>query len=112
MEIARRDEDGIAILSLQGRLNQASADALHTAAMQAVQFGCRGLVIEMKGVDFIASVGIRALIRPSQAINLNGGKLAVADLNPQIRDFFKLTGLDQMFTVYDTADEACNALRG
>lgn len=112
MDITRRDEDGIAILSLHGRLNQASADALHAAAMEAIEAGCRSLVVEMKGVDFIASVGIRALIRPSQAISLNGGKLAVADLTPQIRDFFQLTGLDQMFTVYDSVAEACAALRG
>lgn len=111
MEITRRDEGGVAVLSLHGRLNQASADALHAAAMEVIEGGCRALVIEMKGVDFIASVGIRALIRPSQAISLDGGKLAVADLNPQIRDFFKITGLDQMFTVYDTAAEACAALR-
>jgi anti-sigma B factor antagonist len=110
MEITRRDEDGVAVLSLHGRLNQASADSLHAAAMEAIEGGCRGLVVEMKGVDFIASVGIRALIRPSQAISLKGGKLAVADLKPEIRDFFKLTGLDQMFTVHDTAEEAVAAL--
>jgi len=112
MEITRRDEDGgIAVLSLHGRLNQASADSLHAAAMEAVAGGCRGLVVEMAGVDFIASVGIRALIRPSQAISMNGGKLAVANLKPEIRDFFALTGLNQMFAVYDTAAEAVAALK-
>ena len=112
MEITRRDENGITVLSLHGRLNQASSDSLHAAAMEAINEGCRGLVVEMTGVDFIASVGIRALIRPSQAISMNGGKLAVADLKPEIRDFFTLTGLDQMFTVYGTAEEAAAALRG
>lgn len=112
MEITRRNEDGgIAVLSLHGRLNQASADSLHAAAMEAVTDGCHGLVVEMTGVDFIASVGIRALIRPSQALSMNGGKLAVADLKPEIRDFFALTGLNQMFAVYDTAAEAVASLK-
>jgi anti-anti-sigma factor len=57
-------------------------------------------------VDFIASVGIRSLIRPSQALSMRGGKLAVANLNPQIDEFFKLTGLDQMFRVFGTVEEA------
>jgi anti-anti-sigma factor len=67
---------------------------------------CKALIVDMGGVDFIASVGIRSLIRPSQALAMRGGKLAVANLNPQISEFFSLTGLDQMFRVYETVADA------
>ena len=107
MDITRTDRDGIAVLALAGRLNQASADTLHAAAMEiAGDDDCKALIIDMGGVDFIASVGIRSLIRPSQALSMRGGKLAVANLNPQIDEFFKLTGLDQMFRVFGTVEEA------
>ena len=107
MDITRNDRGGIAVLVLKGRLNQGSADALHAAAMEiAGDQDCKALVVDMGGVDFIASVGIRSLIRPSQALSMRGGKLAVANLNPQIDEFFRLTGLDQMFRVYTTVDEA------
>ncbi len=110
MEISRRDDHSLTVLSLRGRLDHASADALQTAATQAIDEGCRTLIIEMTGVDFIASVGIRALIRPSQAIAKLGGKLAVTDLKPQMREFFKLTGLDQMFVVFDSVEQVRAAL--
>ena len=111
MEIVRRSENGIPILVLTGRLNQASADALHAAAMEvAGDETSKALVVDMGGVDFIASVGIRSLIRPSQALSMRGGKLAVANLSPQISDFFKLTGLDQMFRVYETVADATDAV--
>jgi anti-sigma B factor antagonist len=111
MEIVRRSENGIPILVLTGRLNQASADALHAAAMEvAGDETSKALVVDMGGVDFIASVGIRSLIRPSQALSMRGGKLAVANLSPQISDFFKLTGLDQMFRVYETVADATAAV--
>ena len=107
MEIARRSENGIPVLVLYGRLNQASADTLHAAAMEiAGEDDSKALIVDMGGVDFIASVGIRSLIRPSQALSMRGGKLAVANLNPQISDFFKLTGLDQMFRVYESVADA------
>ncbi len=111
MEIVHQTQDGVNVLALQGRLDQASADALHAAAMElAGNEDCKGLIIDMGGVDFIASVGIRALIRPSQAISLRGGKMAVANLRPQLDDFFRLTGLDQMFRVYRTVAEAAEGL--
>ena len=111
MEIVRRSENGIPILVLTGRLNQASADALHAAAMEvAGDETSKALVVDMGGVDFIASVGIRSLIRPSQALSMRGGKLAVANLSPQISDFFKLTGLDQRFRVYATVADATAAV--
>jgi anti-anti-sigma regulatory factor len=50
------------------------------------------------------------LIRPSQALSMRGGKLAVANLNPQIDEFFRLTGLDQMFRVFGTVDEAIDGI--
>ncbi len=107
MKIIRKDRGGAVILALEGKLNQASADALHSAAMEiAGDPDCKTLVIDMGGVDFIASVGIRALIRPSQSMSMRGGKLAVANLNPQIDEFFRLTGLDQMFRVFSTVEEA------
>ncbi len=107
MKIIRKDRGGAVVLALEGKLNQASADALHSAAMEiAGDPDCKALVIDMGGVDFIASVGIRALIRPSQSMSMRGGKLAVANLNPQIDEFFRLTGLDQMFRVFSTVEEA------
>jgi anti-anti-sigma factor len=107
MEITRRSESGIPVLSLQGRLNQGSADALHAAAMEiAGDEQHKSLIVDMGGVDFIASVGIRSLIRPSQALAMRGGKLAVANLSPQISEFFSVTGLDQMFRVYETVADA------
>lgn len=107
MKITRSDRGGAVVLALEGKLNQASADTLHAAAMEvAADSDCKTLVIDMGGVDFIASVGIRALIRPSQSMAMRGGKLAVANLNPQIDEFFRLTGLDQMFRVFATVDEA------
>jgi anti-anti-sigma factor len=106
MEISTRYEGATPVLVLSGRLNQATADALHSAAMEAVDQAEKGLIIDMGGVDFIASVGIRALIRPSQSLAMKGGKLAIANLSPKMSEFFSLTGLDQTFSVFETVADA------
>ena len=56
MEIVRRSENGIPILVLTGRLNQASADALHAAAMEIAGGDTdRALIIDMGQPLFISS---------------------------------------------------------
>ena len=106
MDISTRYEGDIPVLVLSGRLNQGTADALHSAAMEAGEQAEKGLIVDMGGVDFIASVGIRALIRPSQSLAMKGGKLAIANLSPKMSEFFSLTGLDQTFSVFETVADA------
>ena len=106
MDVSTRYEGGVPVLVLSGRLNQGTADALHSAAMEAVEQADKGLIVDMGGVDFIASVGIRALIRPAQSLSMKGGKLAIANLSPKLSEFFSLTGLDQTFSVYETVADA------
>lgn len=110
MEISTRHEGGIPVLVLSGRLNQATADALHSAAMEAADEAEKALIVDMGAVDFIASVGIRALIRPSQSLAMKGGKLAIANLTPKMSEFFSLTGLDQTFSVFETVADAAAGL--
>ena len=112
MKVIRQDHGEIVVLAIKGRLDQSSADSLHISAMEALEEGKMGLIINMEGVDFIASVGIRALIRPAQSISLRGGKLVVANLKPELREFFALTGLDQMFTIHEDVEAAQAALGG
>lgn len=106
MNITERTQDGVLILSLEGRLDQPGSDALREHSMARIAEGHRKIVIDFGGISFLASMGIRAIIAPSQELSRQGGRLVVANLGPSVKQIFDLTGLDNVFSCFDTVEAA------
>lgn len=94
------------VLSLEGRLDHAGAEEFRKTAEAAVAGGQRSVVVDFQGVDFLASMGIRALLVPSQRVAQAGGRFALAGLGRSVRSVFELSGLDKVFQSYPTVAEA------
>ena len=75
-------------------------------ALRRINEGARSILVDFGGTTFIASMGIGALIVPTQEVSRNGGRLAIIGLSPQLRQLFEVTGLFEVFQVYSTAAEA------
>ncbi len=64
MDITVSQEQGrvpVTVFSLKGRLDSASYEQLQTRAKEAYDAGARNLVIDLSGVDYMSSAGLRAL---------------------------------------------------
>ena len=51
------------MLALRGELDIAMTDTLDRAARDALDAGCRHLVIDLRALEFVDSCGLRALLR-------------------------------------------------
>jgi anti-anti-sigma factor len=67
------------------------------------------MLVDFNETTFVASMGIRALIVPSQAIRQEGGKFAVTGLSAELKKLFDMSGLHQLFKVYPTVADAAAA---
>jgi anti-anti-sigma factor len=106
MEITERHEGPILVLSLQGRLDHSGAEIFQKKAVGHIEAGARSIVVDFGGTTFVASMGIRALIIPTQDMSRAGGRIALVGLSPQVRQLFEVTGLLSVFKVYPTLAEA------
>ena len=57
--------------------------------------GVRQLVLDFGGVTFMDSSGIGVILGRYRALSLRGGKVAVKNMNPQVKKVFLLSGMDQ-----------------
>ncbi len=110
MKIEERRDGPVVILSIEGRLDHAGAEIFDARVSQLIAAGERTLVIDFHGVDFVASMGIRALIRPYQALAPQGGKIVVANLSESVRHVFRLAGIDQAIPIHDSVEAAVAAV--
>jgi anti-anti-sigma factor len=112
MELTASSKDGSAIVAPSGRIDHASADAF-AAALQPHVERCKAgeppLVIDMSGVDYISSVGLRVLMVAAKQAEAQAGRIAIAGLTPMVREVFEISRFDMVFRIFDNVEQALAA---
>lgn len=104
MQVTDRRDGALTILSLDGRLDHAGAQIFQQKALELIADGARFLVVDCGGTSFVASMGIRALLVPTQEVSKLGGQLVLIGLNADLRRLFEVSGMNQMFQVHDSLE--------
>jgi anti-anti-sigma factor len=68
------------------------------------------IVIDMVGVDFIASIGIRQLVLAAKAVARGAGKLVLLAPTPLVTEVLVTSGLLDLLPIVRSEDEARSAL--
>ncbi|MEW1648591.1 STAS domain-containing protein [Streptomyces sp. NPDC091219] len=102
--------DGIRVITLTGEIDAETAPALHQALNAQAAPGPR-VVLDMRGVTFLDSSGINALINAYHALTTAGGWLRLAGTTDPVMFVIKLVGLDTALTCHTTLREALTAYR-
>lgn len=68
------------------------------------------LLLNFRNVEHLSSAALGMLINLDKEVKLAGGKLALSDIKPQIYEVFKITRLNKMFDIHDSAAQAVKQL--
>src|SRR5689334_16214369 len=83
-----RDKDGeVAVFRLSGRFDSNAAGPAEVELGAAVT-GAPRLVIDMSGLDYISSAGLRVVLVLARKVQQAAGKLALFGLQPAVRQVF------------------------
>jgi anti-sigma B factor antagonist len=105
--IAHRD--GVAVISIGGEIDLSTAPAFEAAIAGALDDDPPVLVIELSGVRFMASVGLRILADAHERVS-KSAQVAIVANNPATSRPIELTGLDKIISLYPTLDDALTAV--
>jgi anti-sigma B factor antagonist len=97
---SRRDGDTL-VLSLRGELDLTSAPAFDRELEQVAANGPTRLVIDLSGLDFMDSTGLRALLQARERAMANRHELALRRGPRQVQRVLELTKTDEVFTFED-----------
>ena len=109
MDVNLSEEQGVTVLSLDGNFDTASAEANESEIMDAVGDGGGRFLVDFSGVPYIASSGLRILLKMAQAVRVGGGDLKLCALNDTVREVFQISGFDKILNVVGSRDEALGA---
>ncbi len=87
-------------LTLSGQIDLCSADEVAAlGALGLTERGVRTLVVRMKGVTFIDSTGIGALVRIRNIALEFDKRLVLSEPSERVLRILEITGLDTVFTI-------------
>ena len=111
LAVHESDVEGVRLLEVFGELDLATAPRLCARLDTARSERVRRLVVDLTGVDFCDSTGLRALMGASTELRHAGGRLAVA-LLPQgaVARLFDVAGIRESLPTFDTQGEALASL--
>lgn len=94
------------VLHVAGRLDLVSSNTLKDSVRQRLQQKRTRLVLEMRGLDFINSSGLGALVSIFKDVRLVNGRLILAELAPYVQEIFEITQLTNVFEICKTESDA------
>jgi len=106
MGFTKVQNDGVAILKVEGQLIVGNRAELKSLVQEGLDRGERKFVIDCTQTGYIDSSGLGALVSLSKKVREQGGELRIAGLNEDLRALFELTKLDTLFHISPTAAEA------
>jgi anti-sigma B factor antagonist len=94
-----------AVFALAGRLNMASADRLRGEVAAAITRGEKRIAVDMSEIEFLDSTGLGAIISAFKSVREAGGDVRLVAPSWQAMLVIRLTNMDRVFTIYDSAEE-------
>ena len=112
MDATTRQLGNVLVVALQGRIDQATAEQLRLALESHLSCCIAGapLILDFSGISYISSVGLRVLMLAARQVTAQQGQMAIAGLQPVVREIFQISRFDMVFKIYDSVAAAAAAL--
>ena len=113
MEIEmNRQDDGVIVVRLIGRLDSLGADRIGARFTAAVASSAQCVAIDLSGLSFLASLGIRLFIASGRALGQRGGRMVIFGASELVAAVLDHVGIDQMIPIVGSEKEALDRLAG
>jgi anti-anti-sigma factor len=106
LQVSEERVDGALLLVLTGRLGAAGAVVFGAAVAKAVGRGDVRLVVDLGGVDYVSSAGLRAVATAEDRCTRVRGALSVCRLTEPVRIALDLGGLLSQLSIEPTREAA------
>ncbi len=92
-------------LLLEGRLDSQTAAELDAAVDRALAPGVERLVLDLAGLTYISSMGLRSLFLAQKAMAARRGELLLLHPQPAVQKVFDIVGAVDVLSVFADTEE-------
>ena len=104
--------DGVLVLKVSGKIHTEASEELLKKLNTLIDQGEWHLLLDLSGVDYINSSGLRVLLTVAKKLNGLSGKMVLATVTELIQQILRVSGCASVIGVYSSKEEALKALTG
>ncbi|NLX96795.1 MAG: STAS domain-containing protein [Rhodopirellula sp.] len=102
MEIQSRVGDDYTTFDIRGRLDAVSASQAEAALNDAIEAGASRLVVNLAGLEYVSSAGLRVVLATAKRLSRRDGKMVLCELQSGVREVFSMSGLLSILSVAES----------
>lgn len=101
-----RHENGVTVVAVSGSVDALTAAEMAGVIVSQIAEGRVNLVMDLTGLEFMSSAGLRTLLGAVKETRSNGGDLRIASSNPGIDKVLKMSGFNTIAKVFTNSGDA------
>ncbi len=109
MQISTEDIKQAVAIAVAGRVDSSTAPELENALKKLVETNRTQIVLDLKGVEYMSSAGLRAMVSTLKAVKRVNGDLRLASPSPRVEEVLRLAGLTSIFSIYANRELAADS---
>ncbi len=109
LSLKSRTQGPFQVIEVGGEVDVYTAPKLRETIVTAVDAGHNRLIVDVEKVDFLDSTGLGVLVGSLKRVRSDGGSLDIVCTHERILKIFDITGLDKVFGLHSSVDEAIAA---
>lgn len=106
LNVSTRQQDNHVVVSPTGEIDLHTAPQLQTELADQMRSGASQLIVDLSGVEFCDSTGVNVLLSAMRRAHEHGSGLSLVSPQPPVRKVLGITGLDSVFALRDSIDDA------
>ena len=104
-------DDSTYVISLAGEVDLYTAPEFKQQLLEVIAQGGKDVIVDFTNTTFIDSTTLGVLVGGVKRLRTNEGQLSLVCSDRNITKIFEITGLDRVFTIYPTRDEALSNVK-
>jgi anti-sigma B factor antagonist len=104
--LATRTAANRTVLEVGGEVDVYTAPKLRERLVELSDSGARHVIVDLERVDFLDSTGLGVLVGALKRLKGAGGSLVLVCAREPLLKIFRITALDQVFTIVSTVAAA------
>jgi anti-sigma B factor antagonist len=106
LDITHSQQGAIRIIELKGRMDAVTAPLFDKAFAEAATPEASDFVIQLNGLEYISSAGLRSILMVAKQVKARSGRLILTGLTDEVREVFHLSGFHTILRICDTKEAA------